>query len=311
MWYPSHRNDPAAFSIRTRLELWRAGISMMTTNPLFGIGLGRFYDLSHDYAGPMLESLSRPHENAHNYFVQVLAELGVPGLLLFVAVIGFSLQNGRGSLHERASSSGWRAGPVAFLLTSLTGHPFVVPEAAYPFWMVLGLAAVAASVTRADHGLLTRRWAPRICAVAIGLLVLTLPVRAREAVRRANLENTIVGLTSWHQDPEGVRFRWSAARSTFFVPSAVRSIGVPLRRGPDGPAALEVWIFLDGQPADRVALRAGDPWRTVRLVRLGRRAAADFVRIDLEAREPGAPMSLDTTASRVLMVGQPTMLWQQ
>src|SRR3954468_12854370 len=50
IWYPSVRNDPVMFSISTRWELWKAGVQMMWKEPIFGVGLGRFYELSPKYA---------------------------------------------------------------------------------------------------------------------------------------------------------------------------------------------------------------------------------------------------------------------
>ena len=37
------------------------------------------------------------------------------------------------------------AGVTAFLLTCLSGHPLLIPEVIYPFWVALGLAVGAAS----------------------------------------------------------------------------------------------------------------------------------------------------------------------
>jgi hypothetical protein len=85
----------------------------------------------------------------------------------------------------------------------------------------------------------------RLWIVAGGLILLlavTLPARAREALRHANMANTATGLSAWQRGPDGGRFRWSGARSTFFVGSSGRLITIPIRQGPDAPPALEVRI---------------------------------------------------------------------
>jgi O-antigen ligase len=308
LWYPSGRNDPAAFSLRTRLVLWRAGVSMMTTSPVFGVGLGGFYVLSHDYAPAMLETtLWRPHENAHNYFVQVLAELGIPGLLLFVAVIGLALREPWRRTGLRDPSRAWAAGIFAFLLTALAGHPFLVPDAAYPFW--IALAVVAAPLAASARS--PRQWTRVAAAAAVAILALTLPLRARGAVRHARLENTSVGLSPWQKGAGDQRFRWAGRKATFFVPSSGRSISIPLRAGPQAPSTIDVRILLDGQEADRVRLQAGEDWRIVRLVRFRRGADADFVRIDVQVEAPGAQSALQTAGTQLLMVGSPTIAWGQ
>ena len=83
-------------------------------------------------------------QNAHNNYVQVMAELGVPGLLLFVAVIVAALKTGFSRAGPPGPSWGLLAGLCAYLLTCLLGHPLLIVAAAYPFWTALGLAASAA-----------------------------------------------------------------------------------------------------------------------------------------------------------------------
>jgi O-antigen ligase len=309
LWYPAHRNDPAAFSIRTRLVLWRAGISMMATNPVFGIGVGGFYERSHDYAPEMLEKiLWRPHENAHNYFVQVLAELGIPGLLLFASVIGLSLQRAWRSPARDAHTAGIIAGLATFLLTAFVGHPFLILDAAYPFWIALGMIAAETPDT-APARLARRTWIQVAATAAILVFVASVPVRARIAVRHANLENTAVGLSGWRRAPDGQRFRWASSTSAFFVPSTARSILIPLRPGPHAPSVMEVDVLLDDQHADRVQLHAGEEWRNVRLARFRRGRDADFVRIELRFQSADPALSLDPEAAQILMVGSPSLGW--
>jgi O-antigen ligase len=299
-YYPKLRNDPATFSIRTRLELWQAAVSMMTTQPLFGIGLGGFYVQSHRYAAAMLDSIGRPYENAHNYFVQVLAELGIPGLVLFLAVIGLSLREA-----WRAGEAWWTTGLVAFLLTCLVGHPLVVPEVSYPFWIALAAAAGTAGAAQiARH---SNRATGSVMFAVILLLGMTLPMRLRDGARHANTENVSMGLSAWQAGPGGVRFRWAEPRAMFFVPSAARGVRIPLRGGPDAPDTIAVRVLHGGREAERIVLHRDEDWRAVRLVRNQLGTDPDFVRIDLEFDAPvetGRP-------SRILMVGQPTITWVQ
>ena len=53
LWYPSHRNDPAAYSLRTRLELSRVGIRMIATQPI-SESVSDSIMCSNEYAGQML-----------------------------------------------------------------------------------------------------------------------------------------------------------------------------------------------------------------------------------------------------------------
>ena len=306
MWYPATRNDPAMYSLSTRLILWKAGLRMMWTEPFFGIGLGRYFYVIHDYATAFMDSIWRPRENAHNYFVQILAELGIPGLLLFMAVLAGSV---RDAWRDSRTSRLLATGIVAFLLTCLTGHPFLVPQVAYPFWIALALAAASGHVAPAAGR--AHQWIRAAAACLIVVFVVTIPARAREARRHADLGLVATGLSEWQRDAEGIRYRWASVQSTFFYPSASNAIRIPLRPGPDAPPSFEVRIFLEGQEANRVLLTAADGWRDVRLVRRRQRDDNDYFRIDLLVTEPRGAAPVGTTGRRVLMVGMPEMMWSQ
>ena len=58
--------------------------------PLFGIGIGRFFEESARLASPELRQYYSA-QNAHNQVIQLLGELGVPGAALFLAVLACSL----------------------------------------------------------------------------------------------------------------------------------------------------------------------------------------------------------------------------
>jgi O-antigen ligase len=72
---------------RDRLELHGAAIRMGSSFPIFGIGLGNFFRLSSivDFSGsPYM--LSQGGENAHNYFLQTFAEVGLVGAFCFLLI---------------------------------------------------------------------------------------------------------------------------------------------------------------------------------------------------------------------------------
>jgi O-antigen ligase len=308
LWYPSGRNDSAMFSITTRLELWKAGLRMMWTDPLFGVGLGRFYDLSPDYASATLQVIWRPRENAHNYFIQVLAELGIPGLALFVAVHVLSLKQGWQAANNPLPSRLWLAGPLAFLLTCLTGHSFLIPDVTFAFWITLALAAASGPIAAPVASGARRRF---ITATALTVLAIAavLPMRMRAAVLRANMANASEGLSAWQAEP-GMRYRSAGSRAAFFVPSGARSVQLRFRAGPDAPQRILVRVFLEGREANQVELQQGEDWRTVRLVQPNRRPLPDFLRIDVETSGIDAPLPLED-AAKVVLVSQPFFIWEK
>jgi O-antigen ligase len=300
-WYPPGRNSAGAWSLSVRTELAGAALDMAAAHPFFGIGIGRFYVLSDAYIGEKLKARGMQRENAHNYFLQVLAELGVPGLLLFLSVIALALRAGVRGAGPPGPSWGLIAGLCAFLLTCVGGHPLLVPAAAYPFWIALGVAASLGGVSG-------ERWRVRLVGIVlVAVFVCSIPFRTVAAVREADVENTSVGFSLWQHGPDGSRFRWAGGRATFFVPSSARAVRIPLRHGSTGPDDLEVRIFLDGREADRVRLSEVGDWRILRLV-LVQRKHEPFARIDLEAGEAGTLTTADvrpTNTGGMLMVGRP------
>ena len=86
-----------------RLGLVQTAARMIASRPAFGIGLAEFSRRSGEFSSPELLAAFPPavHENAHNNFLQVTAELGLAGGAAFVWLLAAAL---RGSV--RAASAG-------------------------------------------------------------------------------------------------------------------------------------------------------------------------------------------------------------
>ena len=115
-------------------------------DPAFGVGVGQYSLWSGHFGPPALLQLWRP-DNAHNNLAQVAGELGLIGLVTFVIVLAASLM-----IRSRAAGVNSLRGPLtaalaAFILTWLGGHPLLIPEVSYPFWITIGVVACARRVT--------------------------------------------------------------------------------------------------------------------------------------------------------------------
>jgi putative inorganic carbon (hco3(-)) transporter len=73
-----------------RMQIWRRGIGYMLQHPVLGVGAGNFAR-AEGTISPLVERRPRGRSlkwgPPHNSYVQVLAELGVPGFLLFAAFL--------------------------------------------------------------------------------------------------------------------------------------------------------------------------------------------------------------------------------
>ncbi|MET0582207.1 MAG: O-antigen ligase family protein [Pseudoxanthomonas sp.] len=70
--------DVSEASALGRVESWYEGLQMFIGNPIFGIGAGGYSDLN--------------ELTAHNSFVLVLAETGIVGFTIWLAIVGYSFQ---------------------------------------------------------------------------------------------------------------------------------------------------------------------------------------------------------------------------
>lgn len=73
-----------------RIVLWRAGFRMIKEHPLFGIGLGNFMRMSGVYQDASAfygTATSRVQGLACNAFLELAAELGIIGMLVFVGIL--------------------------------------------------------------------------------------------------------------------------------------------------------------------------------------------------------------------------------
>jgi O-antigen ligase len=70
-----------------RLGFWQAGVAMVKSSPVSGVGAGEFPLVLPLFVEPWMAPPSRLHENAHCYPLQLAAEYGIPGLLLWVGLL--------------------------------------------------------------------------------------------------------------------------------------------------------------------------------------------------------------------------------
>lgn len=133
----------ASRSLSVREEFLVTSLRMIGTAPVFGVGVGTYLQRSNAFMPPGIRTLYG-RENAHNYFMQTVAELGVVGIAAFLWWLGAVL----GRMWRQIAPDGGLTlalglflGVLAFLLTCVTGHPFLVVEASIPFWAALGAGA--------------------------------------------------------------------------------------------------------------------------------------------------------------------------
>jgi hypothetical protein len=294
--YPEGRNDKPGDTLRGRLILMKAGLKMWEAAPIFGIGIDGFYDASARYAEPNAAATTQPaHENAHNNFIQVLAEQGLAGLLallwwLWIVIVG----GARAQLQQPTAARGaLLLGIAACVATWLTGHPLLVPEFAFVFWFY---AATLTAMTPAP-GRDRPRWLLWILAAGI---VVSVPLRASALRDSTNLEYRGLGVSLWQHD-DTQRYRNAGSAFALFLQATGRPVDVPLRRAPGAPDSLVVNVRIDGKLVNQIVI-AGDGWQVVQVaVPQGPR---QFALVDFSVEAPSTTSG--SLPEAVLRVGRET-----
>jgi O-antigen ligase len=140
-----------------RLTLWAVAWRMVEDQPLRGVGLGSFQTSSVHYVlqpGPLTRSdqvIDTP-KVTHNIYLQALAETGVVGLVLFIAVLGFPI-----ACALRAARNFERLGDsemeimaralVAALAGVLAADFFASEQFSKLLWLLLGLGPALLAIS--------------------------------------------------------------------------------------------------------------------------------------------------------------------
>ncbi len=90
-WDPS--TTAGEVSVRERLLAWRAAVRMTITRPILGVGPGRYgAEAAAEFHEP---DATRALISAHNFFLNLAAEFGIPFVLLIVGTITAAVLAGR------------------------------------------------------------------------------------------------------------------------------------------------------------------------------------------------------------------------
>jgi O-antigen ligase len=132
----------------SRLSMWPGTLKMIAQHPLVGTGLGTFPVV---YTEVQTTFLTQFVNHAHNDYLEITSDLGIPAaLLLFASIFFVLLQAVRTFLHGEgkytpAVSLACVGSIVAILLHSLTDFNLHIPANALLFAVILGLALASTS----------------------------------------------------------------------------------------------------------------------------------------------------------------------
>jgi putative inorganic carbon (hco3(-)) transporter len=138
-----------------RLDEWHIATRIFETHPLGGVGLGNYSVAEQSYATQtfnlqFVSFILRLHHAAHNTYLQVTAELGILGILLFLGVLAVPFRlalKAVTSLRSRADSLEFDVrGLIVGAAGMVVAYIFLTAEWEKQLWLVLGLLACAPSI---------------------------------------------------------------------------------------------------------------------------------------------------------------------
>jgi putative inorganic carbon (hco3(-)) transporter len=136
-------------AVEIRESLWGSGLQMVRQHPLTGVGLGNFKPMVRQYS----DSDSQVAGIAHNTYIEVAAELGIPALVAFLAVLLCSLRSlettrRRAKLSGRAFHFRVALGLQAALVGYAVNAFFISAQYQKLFWLVVFLTVCLHELSR-------------------------------------------------------------------------------------------------------------------------------------------------------------------
>ena len=150
------RMDAQSGTLASRLEVWQRGWMMVQDFPLTGIGIGTYNSMAHRLYPFFIASPDEVVAHAHNQFLQVAVDLGIPGLIgylgLLVAFIVTSIRAYRASNEgmARALVVGVGCGILAHHVFGLTDAFMLGTKPGVVMWIYFALVAANEHALLAD-----------------------------------------------------------------------------------------------------------------------------------------------------------------
>ncbi len=188
-------------SVSHRLLAWRTTASIVADHPFLGTGLGTFRDVFPAYRPA---TLPNPYHHAHNDYLNLASDLGIPGLLAALALLAgaagqLAVRTQGADRFGRDAASGILGSLFALAVLSIADFNLQIQANAMTASVVLGLGLAVGRRSHAHHRrdvLGGGRFAALFAACAAAAVVLGLEAFSmREAaLRRPYVESSVARL---------------------------------------------------------------------------------------------------------------------
>ena len=139
--------NPTDTSSTLRIALWESTIAMIMDKPLLGIGWGAYWLVYPEYDF-FLNNANVKIFHAHNMYLNIAAEIGIPGLITFLSImyghVRLALSVLRGSFES--CSAGLMLGIIAaiggIIINGLTDYVMFNIQLSMLYWLLNGLIVI-------------------------------------------------------------------------------------------------------------------------------------------------------------------------
>jgi len=120
--------DASNATLASRLEVWQRGLMMVRDFPYTGIGIGTYNSIAHMLYPFFIAAPDEVVPHAHNQFLEVAVDLGIPGLIAYVALLtAFGICAARA--YRANQDANVRALVVGLVAGMLAHHVFGLTDA--------------------------------------------------------------------------------------------------------------------------------------------------------------------------------------
>ncbi len=142
-------------SLSGRVEIWSRALYAIQDFPFTGTGLGTFRRVVHLLYPLFTISPDVDIAHAHNMFLQVALDVGLPGLIAYLALLWIAGAAAwqvvrQGTPWLRALAIGLLTGLIGLHLYGLTDALALGSKPSIAFWLILGLLAALANLTETN-----------------------------------------------------------------------------------------------------------------------------------------------------------------
>jgi putative inorganic carbon (HCO3(-)) transporter len=125
-------------NVNTRYEVWGAAARLAVDHPLLGVGPGNFQFYYNELTGRPVGTFALTV--AHNAFLDVSTELGLPAMILLVLFLTLTFARLTTAVREGYGEPGYAQALRISLVVAVVSALFLSEQYFLPFWLIGGLA---------------------------------------------------------------------------------------------------------------------------------------------------------------------------